>query len=378
MSTIQKIILVVTAISFVCFSAPDYIRAQSADAVTEETLEGKVVDVIEQTTVIPAGAKNPQLYQKLEILITKGLLKGETVTVENGNLPMTNVQQYVVGDELVLSHTQTPQDESVFYITDYVRRGALLQLFIIFVVLVLLVGGVRGATSLLGMAASFGVIFVYVLPQILHGADPVQTAILGSLVIIPATFFLSHGVNKKTLVAVFGTLIALVLTGVLAQTYVGAAKLTGLAAEEAGFLQAFMPGLINTRGLLLAGIIIGVLGVLDDITVSQSSIVEQLASANPKMGRTDLYKKAMIVGKDHIASMVNTLILVYTGAALPLLLLFVNNPHPFLEVINYEIIADEIVRTFVGSIGLIVAVPVTTLLAVYMIKKEDRISERKL
>jgi len=183
------------------------------------------------------------------------------------------------------------------------------------------------------------------------------------LFIIPITFYLSHGFNKKTTVAVGGTVIALIITGILAGIFVEAAKLTGFASEEAGFLQVAKQGLVNIKGLLLAGIIIGVLGVLDDVTVSQSAIVFQLKQANAKIKAGELYKRAMDVGKDHISSMVNTLVLVYTGAALPLLLLFIDNPHPFSEVVNYEIIADEIVRTLVGSIGLVLAVPITTLIA---------------
>ena len=155
----------------------------------------------------------------------------------------------------------------------------------------------------------------------------------------------------------------------MAGIFVNTAKLTGFASEEAGFLQVARQGEINIKGLLLAGIIIGVLGVLDDITVSQSAIVFQLKDANPKIKFEELYKRAMNVGQDHISSMVNTLILVYTGAALPLLLLFINNPHPFLEIINYEIIADEVVRTLIGSIGLISAVPITTFIAVLVLEK---------
>src|SRR3990167_3548556 len=202
------------------------------------------------------------------------------------------------------------------------------------------------------MGLSFFVIFTFVLPQILSGKDPIFIAITASLFIIPISFYLSHGLNRKTTAAVIGTIIALVVTGILANVFVDAARLTGFASEEAAFLQQAKPDLINIRGLLLAGIIIGVLGVLDDITVSQSAIVFQLKEANPRIRFDELYMRAMDVGQDHISSMVNTLILVYTGAALPLLLLFIDNPHPFSEVINYEIIADEVVRTLVGSIGL--------------------------
>jgi uncharacterized membrane protein len=245
-------------------------------------------------------------------------------------------------------------------------------LLAIFVTTAILIGGWQGLTSLLGMVVSFGVIFMFILPQIALGKDPVGVVVIGSLAIIPATFLLSHGVNKKTGIAILGTLISLVITGFFAHFFVNTAKLTGFASEEAGFLQVYNPGLINMKGLLLAGIIIGLLGVLDDITISQAAIVAELKATDTKLAIGDLYKKAMRIGKDHIASMINTLVLVYTGAALPLLLLFINNPHSFLEVINYEIIADEVVRTLVGSIGLMLAVPITTIIACILVENNDK------
>ena len=315
------------------------------------------------------GSQEWQLYQKLELLVLKGSLKGEVIEAESGNLPTSNLPKYKVGDGLIVAYSQDLEGNRVFYITDYIRRNSLLWLFAIFLIISLLIGRWQGLTSLIGLAISFLVIFKFILPQIYNGADPVQIAILASLVIIPVTFLLSHGLNKKTGVAIAGTLAALILTGILANLFVNLSQLTGFASEEAGFLQAYKPGLINMKGLLLAGIIIGVLGILDDITISQAAIVDQLKKANPKLRLKELYKKAMNVGRDHIASMINTLILVYTGAALPLLLLFINNPSPFSQVINYEIIADEVVRTLVGSIGLILAVPITTLIAAWAVDK---------
>lgn len=337
----------------------------------EETLEGKVTQIIEEKDITFDGVKDPQLYQRLQINVTKGSKQGSNITVENGVVPMTNIEKYKLGDDLVISHSQDYEGQDAYAITDYVRRKVLFWLVLIFVLIAVIVGQLQGLTSLIGMAISFVVIFKFILPQISSGADPVGTAIIGSLMIIPTSFFMSHGINKKTLVAIAGTLIALVITGSLAKTFVNSARLTGFASEEAGFLQSMNPGLINIKGLLLAGIIIGVLGVLDDITVSQSSIVEQLSKANPKFSAKELYKKAMLVGKDHIASMVNTLVLVYAGAALPLLLLFIDNPHPFEEIFNYEIIADEVVRTLSGSIGLMLAVPITTLIATLVAKQND-------
>jgi uncharacterized membrane protein len=344
------------AFIFFCFSfvSPDFAQ--------EEILEAKITEILEE--------KLP--YQKLKLLVTKGSLINQEIIIENGILPMANQPKYKLGDRVVVSFTKNLDGQDIFLITDYVRRNSLLWLFIIFVILTTLIGRWRGLTSLLGMAISFLIIFTFILPKISSGANPILIAIIGSLFIIPATFYLSHGFNMKTTVAIAGTLIALIITGLLAGVFVEAANLTGFASEEAGFLQVATQGEINIKGLLLAGIIIGVLGVLDDITVSQSAIVLQLRKTNPKMKFEELYQRAMDVGQDHISSMVNTLILVYTGAALPLLLLFVDSPHPVSEVINYEIIADEVVRTLVGSIGLILAVPITTLIAALTLEKKTK------
>lgn len=338
----------------------------------EETLEGKVLNVLEEKQIVPAGAKEPQIYQKLEILITNGSLKGNKIIIENGILSISGLQRYKVGDELVISYTKNIEGKDNFYITDYVRRKPLLFAFLTFVFMVVLVGRFQGVSSLFGMAVSFLVILKFILPEISRGKDPVQIAVFGSLMIIPLTFILSHGFNKKTIVAILGTLISIVFTGLLTSLFVGASKLTGFAAEEAGFLQTYKGDLINVKGLLIAGIIIGVFGVLDDITVSQSAIVEQLKTANPKLKPTEIYNKAMAVGKDHIASMVNTLVLVYAGASLPLLILFIDSSRSFLEIINLEVVAEEVIRTLVGSIGLILAVPITTAIAslVFLSNKE--------
>jgi len=338
----------------------------------EEALEAIVEKILEEKQIKPMGSEDLQLYQKLELLVTKGSLKEKKITVENGGVAVANNLKYKVNDKVIVTFSKNFEGDDYFYITDYIRRDSLLWLFIIFVVSAIVIAKWRGILSLVGMGISFLVIFSFILPKILSGSNPVEIAILGSLIIIPVSFFLSHGFNKKTMVAIAGTLIALIITGVLANIFVEAAKLTGFASEEAGFLQAAKGGLINIKGLLLAGIIIGVLGVLDDITISQSAIVFQLKEANEKLKFNELYKRAMNVGQDHISSMVNTLVLVYTGAALPLLLLFIDNPHPFSEIVNYEIIADEIVRTLVGSIGLILAVPITTVIAALVATQRER------
>lgn len=341
--------------------------AQQENFPKEEILEGKIVKILKEDVVRKAGEQT--LYQKLVVLIKNGSLAGKEVEIEVGDIPLVGQQKYKAGDEVLISYSKDLEGNDLFFITDYIRRKPMVWLGIIFIVLTILIGRWRGLSSLFGLGISFLVIFKYILPQIYAGKDPVLIAVSGSLIIIPFTFYLSHGLNKKTTIAILGTLIALIITGFLAKFFIDLTKLTGYASEEAGFLQVAKQGVINIKGLLLAGVIIGALGVLDDITVSQAAVAEQLRKANPKMKNSEIFFRAMNVGQDHIASMVNTLVLVYTGAALPLLLLFIDNPLPYSQVINYEIIAEEVVRTLVGSIGLILAVPITTFLASNLLLK---------
>jgi len=369
-NTVKKIFLVLIFVFVFFFNATVSAQTGVVKSIPkQETLEAVVSRVIEEKKIEVMQKK--QLYQKLELEVTKGTLVGEKIIIENGNIPLVNQQKYQVDDKVMVSMSKNIDGNTRYYISDHIRRDSLMILFFIFVILTVVIAKIRGLMSLLGMGLSFLIIFFFILPRILSGADPVGTAILGSLIIIPVSFFLSHGFNKKTFVAIGGTMIALVITGILANIFVEGAHLTGFASEEAGFLQVAKQGVINIKGLLLAGIIIGVLGVLDDITISQSAIVFQLKEANKRLDIDELYKMAMKVGQDHISSMVNTLVLVYTGAALPLLLLFINNPLPFSQVINYEIIAEEIIRTLVGSIGLILAVPVTTFIATFIASKKE-------
>lgn len=343
-------------ILFFCLSFPVSAFEQ------EETLEAKINNVIEEKTIIENGEKH--IYQRLNLTITKGSIKDEQIVIEVGDIQIVGQQKYEEGDKVLVSYNKDFEGNDVFYITDFVRRTPLLILFLVFALLTVLIGKIRGAMSLFGLGVTFFVILFIILPLIYKGIDPVLVSIGGSLIIIPATFFLSHGFNRKTAIAVLATIISLIFVGVLAKVFILFAALSGFASEEAAFIFVAKGGQVNLQGILLAGIIIGALGILDDITVSQAAIVQELKKANPLMKSKKLFLSAMNVGQDHIASMVNTLVLVYTGASLPLLLLFIDNPHPFSEIINYQIVAEEVVRTLVGSIGLVLAVPITTFLAV--------------
>lgn len=278
-------------------------------------------------------------------------------------------QQLKIGDKVLVSTMNGPQGEQVV-IVDHVRAFPLQILLAIFLLVVIVIGRLKGIFSFLGMIFSFVVIGRFIIPQIMLGNDPLLIALLGSLFIIPATFYIGHGFRWQTTVAVISTFLALLITGILAYIFVYFAKLTGFSAEEAVFIQALPGQTINIQSLLLAGIIIGAMGVLDDITISQTSIVDKLIQANPKYSFKKVFSEAMDIGRDHISSLVNTLILVYAGAALPLFVLFYNEQlGSFNDVVNMEIVATEIVRTLVSSIGIITAVPITTLLASWYIKK---------
>lgn len=337
-----------------------------AGEVSPEVFEAVVVAVRDETTV--DRGDHAQLVQSLEVRQVTGAAVGRTLVVENGQWSAVNVNRYAVGDRLVVEGTTHADGVASYFITDYVRRGPMAWLFALFVACVVVVGRLRGVASLLGMGLSFVLLFTFVLPQIGAGRDPIVVTILAAAVIIPVTFYLAHGPNRKTTAAVGGTLITLVLTGLLARLAVDATRMTGFGAEEAYFLQIASEGEINLRGLLMASIIVGLLGILDDITVSQAAIVQQLKHASPGLSLGELYGRAMDVGRDHIASLVNTLVLVYASSAMPLLLLFVGDDVRFGEAINYEHVAVEVVRTLVASIGLIAAVPITTTLACALVR----------
>ena len=292
--------------------------------------------------------------------MSSGPDKGSTVLVETSEGPgSADVDE---GDHVVLGFTPDAPPGSQYYFSDFQRRGPMLALVGLFVVAVVLLGRARGARALLGLALTLAVLVVFLIPAVLEGSSPVAVAVVAASAILLANLYLAHGLNVRTTTAVVGTLASLVLIGALAVAFVGAANLTGLGSEEASFLQA-ASARINLEGLLLGGIIIGSLGVLDDVTVTQASAVWELHLANPAMGAAELYRAALRIGRDHVASTVNTLVLAYAGASLPLLILLVEANRRVSDVLTGEVVAAEIVRTLVGSVGLVASVPITTALA---------------
>lgn len=335
--------------------------AQNGMSGEDRADEGIIREVVESWF----DDQSRELYQKMKVELVSGGDAGKLVTVQTYS-SVDQVHQYAVGDKVVVHAAMTSDGKTTYYVTDMVRRSALWWLFGLFVLMALAVGSYYGLASILGMVFSFVVIFKLVLPALLAGKDPVITAVMGSFMIVPVTFYLSHGFGKKTHVAIAATIVVLIIVGLLGQLFIQAAYLTGLASEESGYLLVMFGNSLNLRGLLLAGMIIGSMGILDDITVAQASVVQELREANKKLSFTHLYERALRVGRDHVASLVNTLVLVYAGASLPLMLLFLDSQQTVAQVVNFEIVAEEVVRTLVSSIGLILAVPVTTLLAAYV------------
>ncbi|HET8681157.1 MAG TPA: YibE/F family protein, partial [Micromonosporaceae bacterium] len=213
-----------------------------------------------------------------------------------------------------------------------------------------------------GLAVTFSVLLLFIVPAILNGQAPLLVAIVGSAVIMLSVLFLTHGFNLTTAIAVLGTLASLTVTGVLSAVSTWATRLTGVASEEASFLNVAFQD-VNMQGLLLAGILIGSLGVLDDVCVTQAATVTELARANPDLTYGQTYQAATRIGRAHIASVINTIILAYAGASLPLLILLAAGDQPVGELLTSQFLAEEIVRSAVGTIGLITAVPITTALA---------------
>lgn len=279
-------------------------------------------------------------------------------------------QLYKVGDKVILQTGEDVNGETVFMVSDRIRSNPLIILSIIYATTIIGLAKFKGFKSLIGLGLSFLVVIKFIVPEILAGANPLLVSILGSIGIVSVTLYLIYGFKKQTTVSLISTLLSLTLTGIIAFLVTKITKLTGLGSEEAVFLQINQPSIASMKGLLLGGIMIGALGVIDDITVTQAAIVFELKKANQKLGVRELYKRGLEVGKDHIASMTNTLVLAYTGASLPLFLLFYSSEViPGWVAINSEIIVEEVVATLVGSLGLIASVPIATYLAAMVVCK---------
>ncbi|MGW1586585.1 YibE/F family protein [Streptomyces sp. NPDC002386] len=308
----------------------------------------------------------------------KGTCKKATIRVDTGKdegrtfteiVQPDQSRQLHQGQKVVVAYEPSAPKDLQYSVTDVNRKFPMALLAGIFALAVVVVGRLRGVMALVALAVSFMVLTFFILPAILQGSNPLLVAVVGSSAIMLIALYMCHGLSARTSVAVLGTLASLLLIGVLGSGFIDWAALTGNTDDSTGLIHGLFPS-IDMSGLLLAGVIIGSLGVLDDVTVTQTSAVWELHEANPAMGWRDLYRAGIRIGRDHIASVVNTLVLAYAGAALPLLLLFSIAQSSVGTVANSELVAEEIVRTLVGSIGLVASVPVTTALAALVVSAD--------
>jgi uncharacterized membrane protein len=302
--------------------------------------------------------------------VTSGPTRGELAYLELRDIDFS-IPSLSTGDKVVLRYTEGAPPPFNYYFWDFQRAPSLWLLAGVFVFVVVLVGRMRGVRALAGLVISIGVVVWFVLPSLLRDNNAVAVALCGSVLIALLVLYLAHGFNTATSIALLGTLASLCAIALLAVLFVELAHLTGLSSESAVILRVTAEA-VDPRGILIAGTVIGALGVLDDITVTQVAVVAELRDVDPGLSAPALYRRALRVGRDHIASTVNTLILAYVGASLPLLLFFAQSGQSLGRVSTREVVAEEIVRALVGSIGLVLAVPLTTGLAAFLLHDAPR------
>jgi uncharacterized membrane protein len=364
-SVVAVAIAVLTVVGVVLLRAGGEPRARTPELSSFDGVYTATTDRLEEVTC--GGGEQGARCIEATFRLLEGPDRDQLVLVE---LPAgeARARSLDVGGDVLLGHQ--PEVEGFEYVyLDPDRRSPLLMLTLLFAGAVVVLGGWRGAASLVGLAATLLVLFLFMIPAILHGRDPLLVALVGSVLIAYAALYLSHGFGPRTTVALLGALGGLACAAILAVVFMDLAQITGLASEEALYLSAVGTGL-DLRGLILGGMMIGALGAIDDMTVTQASAVWELRAADPRMSRARLLRSGMRIGRDHVASTVNTLVLAYAGASMPVLILFLLSDQPATTVANGEIVATEIVRTLVGSIGLVASVPITTWLAVRVVPAE--------
>jgi uncharacterized membrane protein len=304
------------------------------------------------------------------VKLSNGADKGKSVPVQVPKAGGTPIPVKAGQMVMLTVEKDAPPDQKYQYV-DHDRIKPLLILVVIFAIAVVALSRWRGFAALIALAVTAVMLTQFILPAILRGSNPLLVAVVGGAVIMTIAVFLTHGINAESSIALAGTIAALGLTVLLGWFFTGLSQLSGLAAEGASQAQSFSPHL-DLAGLLVAGMVIGALGVLDDVTVTQAAAVWELSAANPAASRRELMSAGLRIGRTHVASVVNTLVLAYAGAAMPVLLVFAIQDLPMLSVISTEAVAMEVVRGLVGSLGIIAAVPLTTALAAMAVADRSR------
>lgn len=358
MFMIKKIFLSISLfISFSLLAGAEAILLQDKEVFEK----AKVVEVISKgTSSLPGGV--PVETQMVRAEVLTGESRGKVVTIENDYVQLSE------GDTFYIRHqTNEFSEADNWSVSDPYRLPLLFSLAFIFVLLVFVFGGRQGVRGLASLVGSFVLIFYLLIPGIYNGYNAIFVSIGVSSLIIVLGSYITHGASRTTSSAVIGMIVTILFTGVASYFVVLMAKLSGYTSDESVFLHLNSGGSIDMVGLLFGGIMIGLLGVLYDSAIGQAVAVEELCAVGKHLSRKEIYKRALRMGREHIGALVNTLAIAYIGAALPLFLLLYTSTTGILFIINSELIATEIIRILVGSIGLVLAVPITTLIASYML-----------
>lgn len=369
MSSAKFFLPLILLVSLFLLLSPGFAPLTKASLFSDQVYQAKVEEVLEEGQATLGEVTQP--YQVVRVRLLEGPYRDVPMEIDYGRHQMRSDATLLRrGDRLLISISKTADNVLHAYFVEHVRTPALFWLFLVFSIAILGLSGWKGARSLLSMGFSLLVITRYIIPAILSGYDPLWVSISGSALLLGVTLYLTYGWNRKTHASVLSMCGVLLLAGLLSDLFLSLARLSGQGDENALFLLQFL-GQINLRGLLLGGMLIGALGVLDDLVTTQSAAVFEIWEVNPDLSWRDLYRRAMRVGQDHVAATVNTLVLAYAGASLPMLLLFSLGGGDYLRLINYSFVAEEIVRTLVGSLALIAAVPLTTLIAAWLAKRQS-------
>ncbi|MFA6422352.1 MAG: YibE/F family protein [Candidatus Buchananbacteria bacterium] len=338
----------------------------------DKSLKAVVVKVLEERTITKEDGTFKQ--QNLQLQLLTGPNSGKTVIYKGiSDLEVVGAGYYKEGDRVFVTESKNEEGNTVYYVVDYIRSGSLLWLVLLFIAVVLVIGYMKGFRAILALVVSFLFIIKVMVPMFLASYNPLAVGLIGSFIVLLIIVYITEGFNKKSHFASLAILISLIFTAVLAIIFSNASHLTGQASEDVIFLMSATKTAIDFKGLLLAGIIVGTLGVLDDVVIGQVEAVLQIKNANPDLSSFQAFRMAMKVGRSHLGAIINTLFLAYVGASLPLVLLFNVHQAPFVtfsQIINNELVATEIVMTLVGVIGLCSAVPIATILAAKYLKAD--------
>lgn len=358
---ILRIILMVLVLAPLPFTA----AAQVVQNDLKETVQAEVTKIISEDTREIMGTGAETLVQEVEVEIKEGVRTGVRATF------MNDLVELEVGDNIFVNRIVGIDNVEHIIFKDYDRRWQLASLAVIFAGLLLWFAGRQGLLALVSLLLSMGAILFLLIPALLAGYSPAWTSLGIAAIILALVLFITHGVNARSVTAFFGTMSAVLVTCAVAAVWVSSMRLTGFGSDASVYLNFSTGGQLDFAGLLLGSIIIGILGVLDDVSITQSSVVQELKAANANLNFLELYRRAIRVGRDHVGSLVNTLALAYVGVSLPLVLLFARTDAEIGMIINQEVVAAELVRIIVGSIGLVLAVPLTTLAAAWWFSRHE-------